>query len=272
MDEKCRRGKVLSSLSVKHLHLVRLPPLCYVNEILHLAREHPAQYASVVFGTRARKERLLQAMIDFFDFAHWTKYQKAVPAGQGGGSAFYESAYIALRSSLSTLSFRLAIKCIEQSKSSIGRIEITLWTWVLGAVPRRSWQTAKTVCEEVTSRHGCQQSRRWNPTSLEFDGLEGGKARSDLEATIKSSPSSANTFVVLKWNMATIKGKISRAECHVYYRDDRGPQCWRSCVLIIQVYRTLITFEWKWEKRSWYIAYLILQKAKRWRFPVSYCL
>ena len=66
----------------------------HANEILHLAMEHPAQKASVIFGTPSRKERLLQGIVDFFSFAHDDRYKKAVPAGRSGGSAFSEPKYI----------------------------------------------------------------------------------------------------------------------------------------------------------------------------------
>ena len=58
----------------------------HANEILHLAYEHPAQKASVIFGNHTRRERFRKAMKEFFSFAHSDKYQKAIPSGRSGGS------------------------------------------------------------------------------------------------------------------------------------------------------------------------------------------
>ncbi len=66
----------------------------HANEILHLAQEHPAQKASVVFEHPASRKRLLYTIIKFFAFANDDRYTKAAPAGRSGGSAFYEPQYI----------------------------------------------------------------------------------------------------------------------------------------------------------------------------------
>ena len=41
----------------------------HANEVLHLAWEHPAQKASVVFSTRTRRQRLKAAIVKFFSFS-----------------------------------------------------------------------------------------------------------------------------------------------------------------------------------------------------------
>ena len=66
----------------------------HANEILHLAREHPAQKAWVILQNADRRLRLKEAIQKFFDFAHSERYQKAVPSGRSGGSAFFEPHYI----------------------------------------------------------------------------------------------------------------------------------------------------------------------------------
>ncbi len=51
----------------------------HANEIPHLAREHPAQMASVVFNDPARRKMLLDNIILFFAFAnddHYTKWPR----------------------------------------------------------------------------------------------------------------------------------------------------------------------------------------------------
>lgn len=66
----------------------------HANEILHLALEHPAQTASVIFGDKNRRRVLKEAIVEFFAFAHSPKYQRSIPAGKSGGSAFSEPGYL----------------------------------------------------------------------------------------------------------------------------------------------------------------------------------
>ena len=66
----------------------------HANEILHLAAEHPAQKAWVILHDAGRRLRLKEAIQKFFGFAHSDRYQKAVPSGRTGGSAFFEPHYI----------------------------------------------------------------------------------------------------------------------------------------------------------------------------------
>lgn len=66
----------------------------HADEILHLAWEHLAQRASVIFATSDRRNRLLQAIMDFFGFARDPRYKKAVPAGPSGECALSEPKYI----------------------------------------------------------------------------------------------------------------------------------------------------------------------------------
>ena len=66
----------------------------HANEILHVAWEHPAQKASVVFSGPTRRPKLKAAIEEFFKFAHSARYQKAVPSGRSGGPVFAEPAYI----------------------------------------------------------------------------------------------------------------------------------------------------------------------------------
>lgn len=64
--------------------------------MIHLAIEHPAQKASVIFGIPDRRKRLLKSIIDFFAFANDDHYKRAVPAGRSGGSAFSEPKYMTI--------------------------------------------------------------------------------------------------------------------------------------------------------------------------------
>ena len=66
----------------------------HASEILHLALEHPAQKASVIFDSKERKEALKKVIINFFNFAHSTQYQTSIPAGRSGGLAFSEPDYL----------------------------------------------------------------------------------------------------------------------------------------------------------------------------------
>ena len=66
----------------------------HANEILHLAAEHPAQKAWVILHDAERRLRLKESIQKFFDFAHSDRYQKNVPSGRSGGSAFFEPHYI----------------------------------------------------------------------------------------------------------------------------------------------------------------------------------
>ena len=66
----------------------------HANEILHIAAEHPAQKAWVILRDGDRRLRLKDAIHKFFDFAHSDRYQRAVPSGRTGGSAFFEPHYI----------------------------------------------------------------------------------------------------------------------------------------------------------------------------------
>ena len=66
----------------------------HANEILHLAMEHPAQMARVILGDNNRKQNLYQAIANFFSFATSERYQKSIPSGRSGGSAFFEPQYI----------------------------------------------------------------------------------------------------------------------------------------------------------------------------------
>ena len=66
----------------------------HANEILHIAAEHPAQKAWVILQDADRRLRLKDAIHKFFDFAHSDRYQRAVPSGRTGGSAFFEPHYI----------------------------------------------------------------------------------------------------------------------------------------------------------------------------------
>lgn len=66
----------------------------HANEILHIAAEHPAQKAWVILQDTDRRLRLKESIQKFFGFAHSNRYQKAVPSGRTGGSAFFEPHYI----------------------------------------------------------------------------------------------------------------------------------------------------------------------------------
>ena len=66
----------------------------HANEILHIAAEHPAQKAWVILQDPNRRLRLKESIRKFFDFAHSDRYQKAMPSGRTGGSAFFEPYYI----------------------------------------------------------------------------------------------------------------------------------------------------------------------------------
>ena len=68
--------------------------ISHANEILHIAAEHPAQKAWVILQDADRRLRLKESIQKFFDFAHSDRYQKAVPSGRTGGSAFSEPRYI----------------------------------------------------------------------------------------------------------------------------------------------------------------------------------
>lgn len=68
--------------------------ISHVDDIIYLVMEHPGQRSSIIFSTHERRERLKQAIIDFFAFAHDARYKNAIPAGKSGGSAFSEPIYI----------------------------------------------------------------------------------------------------------------------------------------------------------------------------------
>lgn len=66
----------------------------HANEILPLAWEDPAQRASSVLSDKSRRERLKQAIIQFFKFAYSDKYLKTVPSGRNGSTTFADRHYI----------------------------------------------------------------------------------------------------------------------------------------------------------------------------------
>lgn len=86
-------GSIFSTITKRQDYLNGIET-SHANEILHIAAEHPAQKEWVILQDADRCLRRKDAIHQFFDLAHSDRYQRALPSGRTGGSAFFEPHYI----------------------------------------------------------------------------------------------------------------------------------------------------------------------------------